>query len=222
MGYGITSQWAEDIINRYLRLDPESQNKLAEFKGKILCVDVLGLNRQYYIFPEEDGLRIKSIDPVSVASASDETPISETVIPETTIRGTPTALLKLALQADAAPLMLTGEVEILGNVRLGRKFKKFISQLDIDWEEQASKIIGDVPANMAFNLFDKISSWAKQATGSVTGDISEYLQEESRDVVTGVELKRFYKKVDQLRNDVDRLEARLKLKTTKQKTKKSV
>ena len=38
---------------------------------------------------------------------------------------------------------------------------------------------------------------------------SEYLQEESRDVVTGTELEIFNDAVDKLRNDVDRLAAKV-------------
>ncbi len=39
---------------------------------------------------------------------------------------------------------------------------------------------------------------------------SEYLQEESRDVVTETELMLFNNAVDQLRDDVDRLQAKVK------------
>jgi ubiquinone biosynthesis protein UbiJ len=40
-------------------------------------------------------------------------------------------------------------------------------------------------------------------------NVSEYLQEESRDVISGAELEMFYNSVDRLRDDVDRLRARV-------------
>jgi ubiquinone biosynthesis protein UbiJ len=45
----------------------------------------------------------------------------------------------------------------------------------------------------------------------VSTSFSEYLQEESRDVVTETELEIFNEDVDRLRNDVDRLQAKTDL-----------
>jgi len=44
---------------------------------------------------------------------------------------------------------------------------------------------------------------------SKTKETDEYLQEESRDIVSGAEIDMFNQQVDILRNDVDRLEARV-------------
>jgi len=195
MTHEITTQWLETIVNRYLALDPEGVNNLAALKGKVICVDVLGLNKQYYIFPEDERVVIQ--------------PSCDTEL-DTTIRGLPSALLKLSMLADSAPLMLSGEIEITGDVRTGRAFKKCLSNLDIDWEEQLSKVVGDIPANLAFNAINKISSWTKRAASSLKEDVSEYIQEESRDVVTGAELDSFNAKVDKLRDDVERLAAVIK------------
>ena len=199
MTHVITSQWLENIVNQYLALDPEGLESLAALKGKIICVDVLGLNKQYYIFPDDERVVIQ--------------PTCETE-PDTTIKGLPSALLKLSLLSDTAPLMLSGEIEIIGDVRTGREFKKRLSNLNIDWEEHLSTTIGDVPANLAFNVINKISSWTKKTVSSLKEDTSEYLQEESRDVVSGAELNSFNAKVDQLRDDVDRLAALIKTRTT--------
>ncbi len=190
-----TTLWLENIINQYLRLDPEGFNQLAVLQGKVLCIDIAGIDKQYYVFPEEQGIRI--------TTEYDDTP-------DAVIRGLPSALIKLAMAEDSAPLMLSGEIDIKGDVGLGRAFKKCLSNLQIDWEEHLSKIVGDVPANMAFSALGQFSSWAKKVTGALTQDVSEYLQEESRDVVSGAELEHFNQQVDQLRDDVDRLEALLK------------
>ena len=195
----ITSQWLERVVNQYLALDPESLKNVAALQGKVLCVDVLGLNKQYYIFPEEEKVGVTEVYEGE---------------PDTTIKGLPSALLKLSLQADTAPLMLSGEIEIVGDVRLGREFKKCLANLNIDWEEHVAGLIGDVPANLAFNVINQVSSWVKQTASSLTADVSEYLQEESRDVVSDAEINSFNTKVDQLRNDVDRVAALIKLKNT--------
>ena len=104
----ITSQWLESIVNKYIALDPEGLQNLAALKGKVLCVDVLGLNKQYYVFPEDERVLVKT-------EYDSE--------PDTTIKGMPSALLKLSMQADTAPLMLSGEIEIIGDVRLSESLK---------------------------------------------------------------------------------------------------
>lgn len=195
----ITSQWLESVVNKYIALDPEGLQNLAALKGKVLCVDVLGLNKQYYVFPEDERVLLKT-------EYEGE--------PDTTIKGMPSALLKLSMQADTAPLMLSGEIEIIGDVRLGREFKKCLSNLNIDWEEHLSTLVGDVAANLAFNVFKQFSSWTKKTSSSLKDDVSEYLQEESRDVVSGAELNSFTSRVDQLRDDVDRIAAIIKRKNS--------
>lgn len=188
----ITSQWLENVINRYLKLDPEGMGQLSALHGKVLCIDVLGLDKQYYIFP--------GMDDVGIDDSYDGEP-------DTIIKGTMSALVKLGLHSDTASLMLSGEVEIIGDVHSGRTFKKCMSNLDVDWEEQLASVVGDVPANIAFNALHQFSSWSKKVMTSLALDFSEYVQEESRDVVSGVELDIFNKKVDKLRDDVGRLEA---------------
>ena len=93
----ITSQWLESVVNKYIALDPEGLQNLAALKGKVLCVDVLGLNKQYYVFSEDERVLLKT-------EYEGE--------PDTTIKGMPSALLKLSMQADTAPLMLSDGREV--------------------------------------------------------------------------------------------------------------
>jgi len=60
-------------------------------------------------------------------------------------------------------------------------------------------------ANIARGFLD----WGRKASGSLTTNVVEFLQEEGRDVPTRVEAEEFLEGVDRLRDDADRLEARL-------------
>jgi len=55
-----------------------------------------------------------------------------------------------------------------------------------------------------------VGNWARDARRTLGSNIREYLQEESREVPSRYELERFVKQVGSLRDDVARLEARLK------------
>jgi len=186
--------WLEAMINRYLSLDPEVTEKLSELEGRVIAVEITGVNKTLYFLPHQSGM-----DVVEEYDAG----------ADATLKGSPVALLKMTMSKDVAPLMLKGEVEIEGDVRLGRSFKKILSEIDVDWEEYMARIIGDAPAHHLANLTKKIISWGRQSSNDVALDISEYLQEESRDVVSKPELEKFYQDVDTLRNQLDRFQARL-------------
>ena len=74
-----------------------------------------------------------------------------------------------------------------------------------------AKLVGDGVAYELEQRGKNIGEWSKDTAQSLSLSVSEYLQEESRDVVTGTELTLFNDTVDQLRDDVDRLQARIKL-----------
>ena len=80
--------------------------------------------------------------------------------------------------------------------------------MDIDWEEHLSRLIGDIAAHRLVSVFNGILNWSKSAASNFTNDLGEYLQEESRDVVSGPEMEMFFQQVDRLRDDAERLQAR--------------
>ena len=186
----------ESVINRYLALDPEMLDKLAEFNGKVIKLEILGINKEIYMFPNEKGIHIR----MEYEGPAD-----------TVLRGTPLSLFKMGMVSNAANVLLKGEVEISGDTRLGHQFKNVFSQMDIDWSEPLANLFGDSVAYQLHQSSKKIGRWGRQVMSSVSTSVSEYLQEESRDVVTDTELKIFYEAVDLLRNDADRLQAKIKL-----------
>ena len=120
------------------------------------------------------------------------------------------ALARLSLSKNAAPVLFSGEVVITGDARLGHQFKKILSQLDIDWEEQLSRYVGDLVAHQVGNTFRDISSWFSRSKDSMFMDAGEYLQEESRLIPAQAEIDRFNKQVDSLRDATERLQVRIK------------
>jgi ubiquinone biosynthesis protein UbiJ len=58
--------------------------------------------------------------------------------------------------------------------------------------------------------------FAQRAASTFTQNLSEYLQEEGRDVPSRTEADEFIADVDRLRDDVDRIEARIVMLEAKQ------
>ena len=185
----------ETVINRYLALDPEMLDKMAAFSGKVIKLEITGLDKELYMFPSERGIQVM----MEYDGEAD-----------TALRGTLLSLFKMGLISNAANLLLKGEVEISGDTRLGHQFKNVFSQMDIDWSEPLANLVGDAAAYQIQQTGQQLGRWGKDAARSVSTSFSEYLQEESRDVVTETELGMYNDAVDKLRNDVDRLQAKIK------------
>jgi ubiquinone biosynthesis protein UbiJ len=194
----MTDSFATSVLtaafNRYLSLDPEAPEKLKNFDGKLICIEIRGLNKNLYLSIDDNQLTV-------VKDIADE--------PDTTISGSPSALFKLGLHRDSAPLFFSGEVEIRGDTRLGRRFKSLLADMEIDREEYLSRVVGDIAAHRIAGVFHELGKWNRSAADNLADDVGEYLQEESRDIVSGAELDMFNQQVDILRDDVDRLEARI-------------
>lgn len=184
----------ETVINRYLALDPEMLDKMAAFSGKVIKLEIIGISTPLYMLPDSNGMQIRTEHDGEA---------------DTILRGTPISLFKMGLVSNAATLLLKGDVEISGDTRLGHQFKDVFSQMDIDWTEPLAELVGDTLAYQIQQSGKKITGWGRGVFESATMSFSEYLQEESRDAVTETELNIFNADVDQLRNDVDRLQAKI-------------
>lgn len=184
----------ETVINRYLALDPEMLDKMAAFSGKVIKLEIIGISTPLYMLPDSNGMQIRTEHDGEA---------------DTILRGTPISLFKMGLVSNAATLLLKGDVEISGDTRLGHQFKNVFSQMDIDWTEPLAELVGDTLAYQVQQSGKKITGWGRGVFESATMSFSEYLQEESRDAVTETELNIFNADVDQLRNDVDRLQAKI-------------
>ena len=184
----------ESSLNKYLQLDPEALPRFAALEGKIVAIEVSGLNQQLFLFPSADGFMVL-MDFDGEADAM--------------IRGTPLALAKLGMAEDARDLLFNGEVEISGDTRVANQFNKLLSQLNIDWEELLAQSIGDIAAHKMGNVFRDMGQWIKRSSQSVNLDVGEYLQEEIHLSPANAELRNFIQQVDEVREAADRLAARI-------------
>ena len=184
----------EAAFNQYLTLDPDALPKFESMEGKIIAIDIQGVNQSLYLFPGVDGVMIMS-DYDGEA--------------DTRLVGTPIALAKLSILKDSAPVLFSGEVEILGDTRLGSQFKKILAQINIDWEEIISHYTGDMVAHKAGNVVRELSSWLNRSKQSMYMDVGDYLTEESLMSPGSAEINRFVADVDKLREGADRLKANI-------------
>ena len=121
------------------------------------------------------------------------------------------SLLTLARMAGSSgeEALRDGRLEITGNVRTAKAFQELLDCAKPDIEEELSSVIGDAAAHKLGNLARGVSDWGRTARSTMGANIREYIQEESRDAPSRYEFDRFAANVNTLRDDVDRLEARI-------------
>jgi ubiquinone biosynthesis accessory factor UbiJ len=184
----------ESALNHYLALDEDAGLFLEPLAGKVIAVNVQPFNWTFFICPTAEKIQILE---------------SYWGQPDTTLTGSLAALGMMGLSSKPMRSIFSGEVTITGNMQTGRKFQELFDKLDIDLEEKVSQYTGDIIAHKLGQLLRSKADWGKNAVETFKLNVTEYLQEESRDLPSQPEADIFYRNVDKLRADYDRLQVRM-------------
>jgi len=184
----------EAAINHCLQFDPDARQRVRALTGKVVGIEVLGLNLKFYLLPDSVGLQLRGECDGDV---------------DVWLRGAPLSMMRMGLAGDQQKALFAGDVEIVGDTEVGEHIRDIMNELDLDWEEQLSKLVGDVVGHKIGNVVRGVADWAAQTRSTVEQDVSEYLQEESCLLPHREEVGPFLEAVDTLRADVDRMEARV-------------
>lgn len=128
--------------------------------------------------------------------------------PDVVITGSLITLARMAGDAGVGALR-DGSLELSGDAHLADDFQQLLEYAKPDIEEELSGVVGDVAAHRLGEIARGVSNWTRNASSTMGANIREYLQEESRDAPSRYEVDRFTGNVNTLRDDVDRLEARI-------------
>ena len=184
----------ETGLNSVLRLDPDSMARLDQLQGKVIALELRGLNQTFYLLPSAQGIMVQG-------HYEGE--------PDATLSGTPLSLAELSLGSHSNRVLFRGDVRISGDIKLGQDFKRILDGLDIDWEELLSQYTGDVLAHKLGHALRQTRDWGRNAVQTLGQNAAEYLQQESFDLPPQDEVAPFIKEVDQLRDDMERLAQRV-------------
>jgi len=128
--------------------------------------------------------------------------------PDVIISGSLISLAKLA-SPDGDAAIRHGDIDITGDVIVAQQFQKLLYFGRPDIEEELAALIGDAAAHGLGELLRGFGEWRRGATETMRQNVGEYLQEESRTVPTRDEVEAFRGRVETLRDDVSRIEARI-------------
>ena len=184
----------EKGLATWLGLDADSGKRLEALDGKLVALELLGLDMTLYFLGTGSTL--------SVRAFADETP-------DATIMATPLALAQLAIQDTADRALFEGQMKIDGDTEVAQTLQDILKGVDVDWEELLSGVVGDVVAHQVGRGIRGIMNWGRQSTDSLAEDLSEYLRHEADLLPEREDIQKFLDDVDTLRADIERFGMRL-------------
>lgn len=202
----------QGAFNRAIALDPDAVVELQMLEGKVVEVQVTNLDVNVFAIIVNDGVELSRFHDGK---------------PDTTLNGSLFDLLSLLKDPEA---LMNGTVSLAGDVKTAKHLKKIANNLDIDWEEHFSGLIGDSPAHQLFRFGSGIQAlfargaerfeqsaenFIKNGSATVSTDSSTNANDEQTESAQGgiavnhADVNNYCQSVDDLRGDLDRLEARL-------------
>lgn len=127
---------------------------------------------------------------------------------DATLTATPLTLARLAQGSGSASLR-PGDLVVSGDAHVAQGFQRLLEAARPDWEEELARFVGDLPAHHLARAARGGVGFAARVGETLARNVAEYLTEESRDLAAPTEIEEWVAEVDRLRDDADRLEARL-------------
>jgi ubiquinone biosynthesis protein UbiJ len=181
----------ERLLNRSLPRSPRAQALAAMLAGRSLVVEVTGAGP---VVLSSTGERIR-IEHGAGAPA------------DASVSAGPFSLLALA-RGGSQNLSATGAM-ISGDAEVAQQFSELLGLLKPDPEEELAQLVGDGPAHHLGRLARAATAFGDRAARTTVRNLAEYLAHERRDLVPKAEGRQLLDGIDALRDDVDRVEARL-------------
>lgn len=181
-------------VRRALEYDPDTRERVRALGDRVVEIEFTGLERTLFV----------AIDQGTV-SFSRRAPRA----PDLRLIGSPMTFARVAMAPERVEITESG-IRIEGDVGLAQRFARLLRQLDIDWEEWASRYVGDVLAHRAGRFAEGLRDWAQHSREQFRQDVSEYLQEEVRLLAPRERVVRLMNEIDETRSDVERLAARIR------------
>lgn len=118
-------------------------------------------------------------------------------------------LIELNKEQQLTDLIKNDKLDIQGDLKVAQRFAEIAQTLDIDWQSELAKRIGDIPAYKLGQLGRKLLNKLNFTTAQIQADASEWLVHEKRLMVTTAEMSYFSHDVEQVEQQVCALNQRL-------------
>jgi|JI10StandDraft_1071094.scaffolds.fasta_scaffold127069_3 ubiquinone biosynthesis protein UbiJ len=185
----------EDMLNKALDLDPATRLQLNQHIGRSILVNVQFPHLSILVFLDEGKVRL--------------TPAEDHLSHEAnaTVTASSFDLIKQALNKEQ--VISQSGLQIEGDVFFLHELQKISHQIDIDWEFGLSQFVGDISASQIGQGVRSLFDFAKQAANAFLNNSSQFLREDAQILPKKWQVDDYIEEVQELRSDIERLEARI-------------
>jgi ubiquinone biosynthesis protein UbiJ len=179
----------EEVINRYLSLDPVAAEKMAQLHGRVILLDPAGLGPALYLIPGPGRLQL-------MEHYEGE--------PESELKGSPLALIGLLSGQQEC-----GPVEISGDEELAHRFIAILHEMNIDWTQQLGQYTGELVAEELVAAAQTVADYGQHVRNTLHQELRGWLHEDLQLLPGRGEVESLYQGIQTARDKVDQLEQRL-------------
>lgn len=184
--------FSEFVINQLLCMDPDITAKLAPLDGSLIRLE---FKDELLFF-----LRVHNGQVRILPNAAGPT---DAIV---TMSGFVFQKPKVALGSTFLSRLIEG---IDGEANMVIEVQRFLSNFQPDWEEGLSEVVGDGLAHNICRGANMTKDWQDSARLRLIENISDYFKHESTLLPTRRQTEKHFTKVNQLSEDVSKLELRL-------------
>ena len=184
-------------VARALADSPRATALIEALRGRRLAIQISGTPWRAVIESTGRTLKLRRAGP---ADAS--------------IVGAPLSLLALT-GADPQAVIHRGDARIEGDGEIAQQFQELGLLLRPDLEAGMAQLLGRSGAHIAMRGLRAAAGWTRAAAWTQVRNTAEYLAHESGDLVSRPESEHYLRGVDQLREQLDRIDARLQIMETR-------
>ncbi|MEO5378592.1 MAG: SCP2 sterol-binding domain-containing protein [Magnetococcus sp. DMHC-6] len=193
VGLGVT-------LNLFFQRYPEMLERLKELSGKIFHFEVEDLDQSFYMLVEPTG-------EVKIHTYSD-------LAPNVTMAGSSLAFLSLLLKkSDPDSLFFSRRLKLSGETDTGLKFKNFLDNIEMDWERELSSFFGTTTARALIAMNQRAWQAGERGKERCNEEIEHWMDQQH--IPRAEQLEEFRGKVNDLAEQMERLESRISRLTKK-------
>ena len=189
-----TAKTIEAALAKVITLDPDAALTMANLNGKSLAVKVEDLRLNYTFFFEGTTIQVSPDFDVQA---------------DARLSGRAIALMLLASTEGPTGTMHKGGISFQGSPQVLLACQQALKAFNFDLEGALAQYVGKIPANKAMRPARQLKQVAKKCVVSSRDDWVEFLTEEIHLVPPAEAVSDFCDEVDQLKQAVERLEARI-------------
>lgn len=200
-------------VARALADSPRATELIAALRGRRLGIEISGTPWRALVESTGRTLKLLPSSPAGGrpdAAADSQADAYADSHADATVVGAPLSLLALTGD-DPQAVIHRGDARIEGDAEIAQQFRELGLLLRPDLEAGLARLLGRSGAHIAMRGLRAAADWTRTAAWTQVRNTAEYLAHESGDLVSRPEAEHYLRGVDLLREQLDRIEARLQI-----------